>query len=49
MALSDRTTRVMLIGVPAAFIALLVIAGMVREARSEARNRSDAPETPVSL
>jgi signal peptidase len=49
MALTDRTTRVMLIGVPAAFIALMVVLGMVREARSEARNRSDAPETTVSL
>ena len=49
MALTDRATRVMLIGVPAAFIALMVILGMVREARSDARNRSETAETPASL
>lgn len=48
MALTDRTTRMMLIGVPAAFIALLVIVGMVRESRSE-RDRSETAETTVSL
>jgi signal peptidase len=49
MALTDRTTRVILIGVPAAIIALMVIVGMVREGRSGARNRSDAAKTPASV
>jgi signal peptidase len=46
-ALSDRNTRMALIGGPAIFIALLVIAGMVREARSGAAERTESAETSV--
>ena len=49
MALSDRGIRMALIGGPAILIALLVIAGMVREARSGAAERAEPGETSVRV
>lgn len=47
MALGDRGIRMALIGGPAILIALLVIAGMVREARSGAAGRAEPAEASV--
>lgn len=51
--LSDRETRMLLIGLPALLVALSVLIGMVREARQEARDEaaagSSAPTAWVQL
>ena len=45
-ALSDRETRMLVIGVPAGLIALLVLAGLARESR-EAGRATRAPADPA--
>ena len=45
-ALSDRETRMLIIGGPAMLIALLVLAGMVRESRAAGRAQQGPAVTP---